>query len=103
MVKLFTGPGALAVQCLLAVGGIAALLLSPPATGTLLVVPVVGSGAGALNAALSGGARLIGRGALPGSLIVEGRRDAMLPAVMRAGGVIVAARPALCGRAEMSA
>lgn len=90
-------------QCTLVIGGIAALLLSPPAEGALLIVPLAGSGTGALNAALGGGARLVGAGEWPGSLIVEGRRDAMMAAVLRAGGVIVAARPALCGRTEISA
>ncbi|WP_294260018.1 hypothetical protein [uncultured Sphingomonas sp.] len=103
MVKLFPGSVAVAAQCLLVIGGIGALLLAPPAEGALLIVPVAGSGVGALNAAIGAGARLVGEGALPGSLVVEGRRDAMLATVLRAGGVVVAARPALCGQAGRTA
>lgn len=103
MVKLFPGPAAVAAQCIMVIGGIGGLLLAPPARGALLIVPVAGSGVGALNAAIGAGGRLIGKGTVPGSLIVEGRRDAMMTAVLRAGGLIVAARPALCGQTVISA
>ncbi|PCD03094.1 hypothetical protein COC42_01320 [Sphingomonas spermidinifaciens] len=103
MVKLFSGPVAVAAQCMLAIGGIGSLLLAPPAKGPLLIVPVAGSSVGALNAAIGAGARLVGKGTVPGSLIVEGRRDAMMIAVLRAGGLIVAAQPGLCGRTEIPA
>lgn len=103
MVKLYPGSVAVAAQCLLVLGGIGALLLSPPAEGALLIVPIMGTGVGALNAATGAGARLVGEGTLPGSLVVEGRRDTMLAAVLRAGGVIIAARPALCGKAGRTA
>ncbi len=103
MVKLFPGSVAVAAQCIFVIGGIGALLLAPPAAGTMLIIPVAGSGVGALNAAIGAGARLVGEGTVPGSLIVEGRRDAMMAAVLRAGGLIVAARPALCGQTEISA
>jgi hypothetical protein len=87
----------IAVQCLLvgAAGGV--LMLAPPAEGAMLIVPSFAGPAAAIDAAIRADARLIGRGPLPGSVVVRGRRDAMLAGVVAAGAIVIAARPMGCG------
>jgi len=87
----------LALQCT----GIALIFLAlpfaPPAAGRLLLVPIGTASAARLAAgALAGGARLIDRGPIAGSLVVEGDHGqlaAALDAVM-----IVAAPQSGCSR-----
>lgn len=68
----------IAAQAALVIGGVLALVLTPPADGTILLVPLTPAAARALPAlALDGDTRLIARGALPGSLVVRGRRAAL--------------------------
>lgn len=89
------GLSAVLLQCLLVMAGTGALLLAPPAEGAMLLVPAGDAGA-AINAATAAGGRLAGRGVLPGSVVVIGRRDAMLRGVIAAYAMLIAARPALC-------
>lgn len=87
----------IAAQCLFVVAAGGVLMLAPPAEGAMLIVPSFAGPAAAINAAIRADATLIGRGPLPGSVVVRGRRDAMLSDVIAAGAVLVAARPMGCG------
>lgn len=77
-----------------------ALLLAmlPPAQGSMLIITWGATSAAA--AALAGDATLLGEGPLPGSLIVRGSRERLLPTMLAAGGIAVAAPALLCGRTE---
>jgi hypothetical protein len=72
-----------------------ALAAVPPASGPMLVVPLGGSA----TAALIGGARLVGQGPLPGSLVVDGERATLLPHLWRHGALALAAPSFGCGGA----
>ena len=72
------------------------LALAPPAQGSMLVVTWGATSAAA--AALAGGAALLEAGPLPGTLIVLGSRDRLLPQMLASGGIAVAAPMLLCGR-----
>ena len=87
----------LALQCT----GIALIFLAlpfaPPAAGRLLLVPIGTASAARLAAgALAGGARLIDRGPIAGSLIVDGDRTTLAAALGRV--LILAAPQSGCGR-----
>lgn len=90
-------------QCLAILGGLGALALAPSREGAMLLVPLSGDMASAANIALDGHARLLGKGRLPGSLVVWGGR-AGAGALLGEGVIAIAASPALCGdaaRAEL--
>lgn len=73
------------------------LALWPPVSGPMMLVPLAGDTGAVTRAALAGGARLLGSGPLPGSLVVMGDRAGI---ARRLGGwdvVITAAPPAGCG------
>ncbi|MBO9574171.1 MAG: hypothetical protein J7494_00400 [Sphingobium sp.] len=74
-------------------------LLAPPASGSILLVPLgPGKSATMLQQALSHGARLEGRGLIPGSFVVHARRDSIAAAMWQVGALVVAANPLLCGK-----
>ena len=74
-----------------------ALPLVPPATGRLLLIPLgARSGARLAADALAGGGRLIDRGPIAGSLIVDGDRTTLAAALGRV--LILAAPQSGCGR-----
>lgn len=75
-------------QCALVAAGLGAVAFAPPAQGAMLLVPVGGSGGGIVNAAVSNGARLLGPGPLPGSIVVSGSRARILPAALAAGAFV---------------
>jgi hypothetical protein len=74
----------------------AALMVAaaPPVRGTMLVVPV---GATAAAAALTPGTTILGRGWLPGSLVVSGDRATLLPHLLRHGALALAGPGLGCG------
>ncbi len=87
----------IALQAAFVVVGLLALALVPPEEGTMLLIPLgVGLG-GAINLALAGDARLVGTGRLPGSVMIHGRRSSLSGAMLRAGVLMIAATPPLCG------
>lgn len=77
----------------------AALLLPllPPAEGPMLVMSW---GAAPAAIAVANGATLLGKGPWPGSLVVSGSRRRLVPALLAAGGIAVAAPALLCSRTE---
>lgn len=91
-------PVALAGQCVGVAVVLAALALAPPQAGAMLLVPLAADGGAVVAAAVGAGARLIGAGPLPGSIVVQAERTAILPTMLRAGALVTAASPAACGR-----
>ncbi len=77
--------------------GLALLYGNPPAQGRILLVPMTaGARAHLVSSAIDHGARLVANGRLPGSMVVEGRRDALFPLV-RDGILPLRAFAAACG------
>jgi hypothetical protein len=87
----------LAGQCVAIALIFLALPFAPPAAGRLLLVPISGQSAARLASdALAGGARLIDRGPVAGSLVVEGDHGRLAAAL---GAVLIIAAPQSgCGR-----
>lgn len=78
-----------------------ALVLAPPAVGAMLLVPL-----GQVNAvvyARDHGALLLGAGAIPGSIVVSGKRARLLANPARTGMLVLAATPAGCGTGAVPA
>jgi hypothetical protein len=74
------------------------LLLSPPASGTMLLVPIGPASAATVEAVgRSGGGRMGGTGPLPGSRFVDGERATLLPAALAHGMVLISLEPRICG------
>lgn len=95
-------PAGSVVQCALLVAA-AALGLAPPATGVMLIAPLVpGPAAATLNWALPAGALLVAPGPYAGSIIVFGTRSALFTAAILHGTLLLTARFADCrGKAEV--
>ena len=86
------------IQCGLVMSGLVALYATPPASGRMLLVPMTQEGrAGLARVAVAHGARLVAAGPWPGSLLVEGRRDALARPLWIAGVIALAARAGGCG------
>lgn len=91
-------PSLLSIQAAVALLGLPVAAAWPPSRGTILVVPVAaGAERGLAAGALDAGARLLERGPLPGSLVVQGER-ARLRAIP--GALLLAAAPTACGDAQ---
>jgi hypothetical protein len=77
-------------------GAAAIAVAAPPSAGPLLLVPVTDAAASTLVAdAVAGGARLIGPGPLPDSLVVAGARKEVARTLGR-GVLVLAAPPSGC-------
>ena len=86
-----------AVQ-LAVIAGATLTLVAPPDDGAMLLVPIhAGASQRVAAIAVDQGALLVGRGPVPGSMVVAGRRTAMLSPMLRAGVLVFAAPPAGCG------
>lgn len=73
MVARLAAPFLIAAQCLVAVGGAGALFVLPPASGELLLVPLLGqSEASVADLAIARGFPIVAKGGVSGSLIVRG-------------------------------
>lgn len=91
-------PSLLTTQAALALTALPVLATWPPARGPILLVPVTAEASRTLAArALNGSARLLARGPLPGSLVVDGTR-ARLRAVP--GTLLFSAANTACGAAR---
>jgi hypothetical protein len=76
----------------------ALIALTPPARGTMLIVPLGGLHQGEMTAlALSHGASVMQRGPLPSSMIIYGDRAQLLLPLARAGVLMVAGGAVGCG------
>lgn len=90
-------PIALAQLCLVATA-LVAFAFAPPAQGRMLLVPLTAAAASSMAAgAREAGALLLGRGPLPGSLVVMGTREHFGPLTLARGILIVAVPARLCG------
>ena len=83
-------------QIVAATFGLIALTMWPPASGSMLLVPLGSDDGAIVQGALAGGAALLGAGPFPGSLVVVGDRARIAPRVAW-NTVIMAAPPAGCG------
>ena len=80
------------------IAGATLTLIAPPDKGAMLLVPIHAEASQRVVAiAVDRGALLVGRGPIPGSVVVAGRRAAMLGSLLRAGVLVFAAPPAGCG------
>lgn len=88
----------LAAQCALILFGLLGLYAVPPASGRMLLLPLTDEAqAMVAPVAVAEGARLVSKGPWPGSLLVEGRRDQLVPALLRRGVVALSAQVGGCG------
>lgn len=84
-------------QSALVIIGLGLVSLSPPEQGTMLLVPLHGGSGAIVDAAIGSGARLLGPGQLPGSVVVSGRRSSIMPAVLAAGAIVTLGSTPTCG------
>lgn len=76
---------------------LALLIVWPPASGAMMVIPLRGSSQSSLlNLALGHKATLLGTARMTGFLIIDGDRAALAPALWNARTLLVAAPRALC-------
>ncbi|MEH3035542.1 MAG: hypothetical protein PGN23_03475 [Sphingomonas adhaesiva] len=88
----------IASQMAVAVAGLLAMALWPPATGSMTIVPIDGADADrTLVRMLDGHVPVMGRGWLPGSLVVRGDRAAIAALFAPGSVVMLAPTPAGCG------
>jgi len=91
-VLLSAGQSALPLVCLVAIG------FTPPAEGRVLLVPTsVGARAMLIAVATDHGARLVERGPISGSIIVEGMRDELAAPMLSHGILPLRAPRGGCG------
>lgn len=90
--------GVIAFQALLVVAA-GALGFLPPEEGPMLIVPLV-PGTGAAAVVTHGGGTLVATGPFPGSLYVAARRDALLPAALTHGMLLLGGNPQLCSSSD---
>ena len=89
---------ALSLQFAAASIAVAAVAFAPPSEGEMLLVPLAGQSADFTAVwATRAGARIVGRGPLPGSLAVRGRTRSLIGMAARHATLIVAAPPTACG------
>lgn len=81
----------------LAAAIIVVIALWPPQRGAMLMIPLDGRLATAVDVAMAGGAALLATGPLPGSMIVIGDRAALDRSAIGHGILLLAAPRALCG------
>lgn len=79
----------------------AILALFPPAHGRMMLVPV-GGASQVVAGAVKHGARIVGSGRVPGTIVVDGDR-ARIGALLDQGILILAAPEWACGNAERRA
>lgn len=95
---------ALKLQLAVVAGAIAAIGLTPPATGKILLIPIQGQAVhGIASDAVHHGAMIVGRGPTTGSLVVYGDRDRLAPSMLRHGVAVIAAPDTSCGSGRTTA
>lgn len=72
-------------------------LMLPPIQGTMLILPIVPGGEAAITWATRSGARLIGQGPVPGSVVVEASSASLWAAALSNRAVIMRAEFVGCG------
>ena len=85
-------------QLLLVLTALFAALSLPPTSGAMLLIPLDGHmPAAALNLALDADARILARGPVPGSVVVDAQRSRLVAPLFKAGILTVAAPARWCG------
>ncbi|MFD1786869.1 hypothetical protein ACFSC3_04715 [Sphingomonas floccifaciens] len=79
---------------------IVAIAFWPPQRGAMLMIPLSGHAATAVDVALAGHASLIGMGPLPGSMVVLGDRAMLGGPALDRGILLLAAPRAICGAVQ---
>lgn len=88
----------LAGQCGLILFGLLGLYAVPPTSGRMILLPLTDGAKSVLaSVAIANGARLVAKGPWAGSLLVEGRRDELAPALLRRGIVALSTQMSGCG------
>lgn len=88
----------LGAHLVLGIAVLASISLYPPAQGRILMIPLLDRDANATaRVALLAEARLLGRGPLPGSMVVIGDRAQIAAGLHAWDMLLVAAPPAGCG------
>jgi hypothetical protein len=88
------------LQLVLAATVLLTVVLAPPARGAILIVSFGNEDAGAIARwAIGHGAKPLGAGPVPNSLVVEGSRAALGWAAIERGSVLLTGIFAGCGRA----
>lgn len=88
----------MAGQCGLILFGLLGLYAIPPTSGRMVLLPLTDGARRALApVAIANGARLVAKGPWTGSLLVEGRRDELAPALLRYGVVALSSQMGGCG------
>jgi hypothetical protein len=77
------------------------MVVAPPASGSMLLLPLASAkGGAALQIALDHGARLEGAGPFAGSFVIRAERDQIAGSMLKAGVIMLAATPMLCGGSQ---
>lgn len=98
MLRAFRPYRLIAAQAAIGAVALAALALTPPAQGRMMIVSLNGQSPGEIAAwAVRDEVRIVGGGPLPGSLIVQANAGALAGTALRHGVVVMAAPAAGCG------
>lgn len=90
-----SGPFLLGSQLALVLGSVGWLTLRPPVEGAMLMIPLSDTARSRLpQSVIDRGGQLLTMGAIPGSFVVHGRRDALAQPAM----LLIAADAAACGQ-----
>lgn len=88
----------LGLQLVAVAVSLGALAFYPPASGKMMLVPVLpGAGQGLAARAIDAGALLVERGPIPNSLVISGTRADFASAMLAQGVLIVTAPQTGCG------
>ena len=79
----------------------AIIMLSPPAHGFMLILPVTSAAQPAVTAIQAGGV-LIAAGPISGSIIVRGDRGLIMPAALEDGSIVVSTGERGCAEPGVS-
>lgn len=92
------GGALIGVQLALIFIGMAVLYGHPPISGRILLIPMTHDARARLvSVAVDHGARLVASGRLPGSVVVDGRRDQLALPLLRQGILALRAFSGACG------
>ncbi|HEX7872406.1 MAG TPA: hypothetical protein VF475_05805 [Sphingobium sp.] len=95
------GYGLAIAQACFAVLAIIGLIVAPPVSGRILLVPMGGEGRdGLARIAIDAGARLVAPGPLAGSLVVSGDSAPLIAALMPRHALVLSASMGGCGEGE---
>lgn len=99
MSRAFRPHRLIVAQATIGLFALAALALTPPVQGRMMIVSLNGQSSGEIAAwAVRDEVRIVGTGPLPGSLIVQADAGALAGKALRHGNIVLAAPVAGCWR-----